>query len=395
LSALVQAGQLLEPSGSAVLLPDSPAALAALVAVHGAEFHNAQAVLERAIRGGMGGPLFVRRHRLILAWTLMVQGRLADAAAQAARAGVFVGAAATSTAAGTATPGRDLVFAAALRIGLARRMSDQVGLRAAWPFAAQTLIAQPVDLFTLLPLGEIVVAAARLGEHRQVQPALAAADELLHRLGEPALWSVPLHWVRLHAAILADDRATAERHVSALRGHGDRGSYASALAAAGQSWLNVLGDRIEPDAVEAAARGLAEMGLAWDGARLAGQAAIRTPDRKAMTVLLDCARSLQALQPPDHHGDTQARRGAGPAGTARPLLSDREQEVAALVLAGLTYKQVAERLYISAKTVEHHMARIRQRLGCTDRRDLLARLRTLTSSPAEPDGPRDPEERQP
>ena len=64
LSALVQAGQLLEPSGSAVLLPDSPAALAALVAVHGAEFHNAQAVLERAIRSGMGGPLFVRRHRL-------------------------------------------------------------------------------------------------------------------------------------------------------------------------------------------------------------------------------------------------------------------------------------------------------------------------------------------
>jgi DNA-binding NarL/FixJ family response regulator len=63
------------------------------------------------------------------------------------------------------------------------------------------------------------------------------------------------------------------------------------------------------------------------------------------------------------------------------VLSDREQEVATLVLAGLTYKQVADRLYLSAKTVEHHMARIRQRLGCTDRRDLLARLRTLTSDP--------------
>ena len=64
------------------------------------------------------------------------------------------------------------------------------------------------------------------------------------------------------------------------------------------------------------------------------------------------------------------------------------------MLAGLTYKQVAERLYISAKTVEHHMARIRQRLGCTDRRDLLARLRTLTSTPAESGDPRDPEGRQ-
>jgi DNA-binding CsgD family transcriptional regulator len=167
--------------------------------------------------------------------------------------------------------------------------------------------------------------------------------------------------------------------------HRHSGSYASALAAAAQCWLDVLSDRIEPEAVEAAARGLGELGLTWDGARLAGQAAIRTPDRKAMTVLLDCARSVQALDPPD-------RREPG---TVRPLLSAREQEVVTLVLAGLTYKQVAERLYISAKTVEHHMARIRQRLGCTGRRELLARLRTLTSTPAESDDPRDPEGRQP
>jgi DNA-binding NarL/FixJ family response regulator len=38
---------------------------------------------------------------------------------------------------------------------------------------------------------------------------------------------------------------------------------------------------------------------------------------------------------------------------------------------------VAERLYLSAKTVEHHMARIRQRLGVTDRQALLTRLRAL------------------
>ncbi|HEV7962980.1 MAG TPA: LuxR C-terminal-related transcriptional regulator, partial [Actinoplanes sp.] len=390
LSALVQAGQLLEPSGSAVLLPDSPAALAALVAVNCAEFGTAQAVLERAVRTGMGGPLFVRRHRLILAWTLMAQGRLAAAADEAARAGVLT-AAATPEPGLPAPHGRDMVFAAALRIGLARRTSDLVGLRAAWPQAGQALIGQPIDLFTLLPLGEIAIAAARLGEQRQVQPALAAADELLHRLGEPALWTVPLHWARLHAAILIDDRAAGARHVTVLRTHQDRSPYAAALTAAGQCWLDMLSERIEPDAVEAAARSLAELGLTWDGARLAGQAAIRTPDRKAMTVLLDCARSLQALQPPERDADAPARRGNRPAGTTRPVLSDREQEVATLVLAGLTYKQVADRLYLSAKTVEHHMARIRQRLGCTDRRDLLARLRTLTSTPAEATGPHDPE----
>lgn len=58
-------------------------------------------------------------------------------------------------------------------------------------------------------------------------------------------------------------------------------------------------------------------------------------------------------------------------------LSGREQEVVELVLAGLTYKQIGKRLFISAKTVEHHVGRIKQRLGCTSREDLLARLREL------------------
>jgi hypothetical protein len=37
--------------------------------------------------------------------------------------------------------------------------------------------------------------------------------------------------------------------------------------------------------------------------------------------------------------------------------------------------------------VEHHMARIRQRLGCTDRPELLTRLRTLIGDAVE-GGPR-------
>jgi len=47
------------------------------------------------------------------------------------------------------------------------------------------------------------------------------------------------------------------------------------------------------------------------------------------------------------------------------------------VLEGLTYKQIGERLFISAKTVEHHVARMRQRLGSTTRSELLAHLRMI------------------
>jgi DNA-binding CsgD family transcriptional regulator len=65
------------------------------------------------------------------------------------------------------------------------------------------------------------------------------------------------------------------------------------------------------------------------------------------------------------------------------ILSDREREVAALVLAGLTYKQVGDRLFISAKTVEHHVARMRQKLGATSRAELFDQLRQLVRPDAQ------------
>jgi DNA-binding CsgD family transcriptional regulator len=361
LSTLVQASVLIEPAGSAVLLPDSPAALGAMLAVQSAELDTAEALLARAVRSGTGGALLAARHHLLQAWVSMLRGRIAGAEQELAT--------------GTVLHGRDLLFGAALRVALARRNSDLVGLRTTWPDACQVLIGSPVDLFALLPLGEMTVAAARLGEQHRVAEHLAEADRLLERLGNPPLWSLPLHWSRLHAAILAEDRASAERHASALDQHRGFSPYSAAVAAAAQAWLDVLADRADPGSVADAARGLAALGLAWDGARLAGQAAIRTPDRKAMTALLDCARTLQG-RPAESRDATSS--GAG------QLLSGREHEVVALVLAGLTYKQVADRLFISAKTVEHHMARIRQRLGCTDRGELLARLRAMTDESAAP-----------
>ncbi|HEX8929172.1 MAG TPA: helix-turn-helix transcriptional regulator, partial [Actinomycetota bacterium] len=360
LSALVQASTLIEPAGATVLLPDSPAALGATLAMHCAELDAAESLLVRAIRAGTGGVLLTDRHRLLLAWVAMLRGRAVPAP-------------------DTTRPGRDLLLGTALRVGLIRRSSDPVGLRSIWPDACQALIGQPVDLFNLLPLGELVVAAARLGEQHRVAGHLAEADRLLDDLGRPPLWTGPLLWSRLHAAILAEDLAAAERDAAALVGMRGFSPYAAAAADAATAWLDVLTDRTDPEAVMAAARALAALGLTWDGTRLAGQAAIRTSDRKAMTLLLDCARALQ-------------ERVAGPGEPARATggdqtLSDREREVAALVLAGLTYKQVAERLYISAKTVEHHMARIRQRLGCTDRQELLTQLRALIGDAVE-GGPR-------
>jgi DNA-binding CsgD family transcriptional regulator len=92
-----------------------------------------------------------------------------------------------------------------------------------------------------------------------------------------------------------------------------------------------------------------------------------------MSALLGCARALQSSGPvPDELPvvDEPEETDDGP-------LSDREREVAALVVEGLTYKQIGERLFISAKTVEHHVARMRQRLGSSSRGELFAHLRQI------------------
>ncbi|WP_152408662.1 LuxR C-terminal-related transcriptional regulator, partial [Mycobacterium tuberculosis] len=59
------------------------------------------------------------------------------------------------------------------------------------------------------------------------------------------------------------------------------------------------------------------------------------------------------------------------------FLSDREREVAELLLLGMPYRDIGARLFISAKTVEHHVARIRQRLGAGSRSEMLSMLRAM------------------
>jgi len=359
LSELTRAAVLLESSHRAALLPDTPAALAALTAVQCGELDVAQSVLERATRVRLGGRAMAVRHRLLLGWIALLRG--ATAAARAALTDL------------AALEPRDEFVAAALEVAIARRTGDLAALMPAWARAREAIVRHPVDLFVLQQLGELAIAAARLRETSWIRPHLDEAAALLDRLGNPAVWAAPLHWAGLQAAIVAESREEATRRAAAVVAAGGGNRYAAALAAAAPHWVAMLDAEVDADAVEKAARGLHAVGLTWEGGRLAGQAAIRTRDRKAMSALLGCARALQSSGPAPDELPTVAEPEEADDGP----LSDREREVAALVLEGLTYKQIGERLFISAKTVEHHVARMRQRLGSGSRGELFAHLRQI------------------
>jgi DNA-binding CsgD family transcriptional regulator len=67
-----------------------------------------------------------------------------------------------------------------------------------------------------------------------------------------------------------------------------------------------------------------------------------------------------------------------PLATEMTALSPREQEVLALMCAHLQDREIAERLFLSPRTVESHVSRILSKLGVSSRREAVAMAARLT-----------------
>ena len=85
-----------------------------------------------------------------------------------------------------------------------------------------------------------------------------------------------------------------------------------------------------------------------------------------------CGRAVAAVL--EAAGQERAPAPAPPAG-----LTEREVEVLGLLAHGLTNKQIAGRLYLSAKTVQHHIAHIYDKI---DRRTRAGRGDVRDGAPA-------------
>lgn len=352
LAAFVEAAEMVETGTEPLVLPDSPHALGVLVACSAAEFPVADHLLERAREHEVGGPGLVHHHRVLRGWTGVRTSRWAVAQ------GVL------EELSREKLPPGDELFLTAIEAGLARRAGDLSRLGAAWRRAEAVMMRLPASLLLADAIGELAVGAARLGQWERVAPKARELGDVMRALDEPPLWTLPLRWMGQQAAIAIDDTDAVRRRADEITALPRVRARISALLPAATAWVTVLDGTFNPAEVHLAAKGLQEVGLSWEASRLTGQAAIRSSDQAVTRALLEQARELKTVLP-----------AATSSNDAFGSLSEREQEVARFVVDGLTYKEIGAHLFISPKTVEHHVARIRQKVGATTRAEMLAALR--------------------
>jgi DNA-binding NarL/FixJ family response regulator len=214
----------------------------------------------------------------------------------------------------------------------------------------------------------------------------AAASLLTRRLDElgwTTLRAAPLLAQLVEARLLggqvdaATAAASALEEIAATRAR----ERVEALATAARGRIALSEGRTDAaDLLFEAVNRFAALGARLDAARtrleLARALAVRSPE-----VAVDTARharsELDALGATrDADAAAALMRSLGAKGTAGPraagLLSRREKEVLRLLAEGLTNRDMAKRLFISPKTVEHHVSRIYSKLGLGTRAEAAA-----------------------
>lgn len=174
----------------------------------------------------------------------------------------------------------------------------------------------------------------------------------------------------LHTAVRFGDRSASARlrELATLLDS----PLAEVVAAHSRGLTDHDGDRLD----EAAGRfeELGAMAMAADAAAQAARAHSRADSR---------IKELESSTHAHWHARRCDLHTPATAATERPLpITDREREVATLVSAGLSSREIGDRLKISARTVEGHLYRIYTKLGLVDRDELTHLLRNRATNQA-------------
>ena len=231
---------------------------------------------------------------------------------------------------------------------------------------------------------EAVQAAVTLRLARGEAVAAAAVLETrLAELGRENLLAVPLLGQLVEAALAAGDVHAARQaalqlaDIAAVSGR-DRAQAVAALARGRVAAAG--GDEEAPRLLQESVNLFARLPLPLEAARARLELA-RALAPSAAAVAVDVAR--RARTELDAYGATREAdaadallRSLGAKGRSGPrdhgLLSKREVEVLRLLGEGLTNAGIAARLFISPKTVEHHVGRIYRKLDLATRAEAAA-----------------------
>lgn len=300
---------------------------------------------------------------------------------------------------------RDMTAGEAQANSIVDAMAGRVDLgRGALTSACDELHGALSVMIEALPQGWVMLAAAWLTQAEAGRGNAAAAGNALGQAEASTGRQVAVFWPELELARAWERAAVGE--TTAARVHAERAAQLARHADMLPVEMHALhtavrfGDRSQSARLHeladvlgsplAATVAIHSRGLAdHDGDRL-DDAADRFEKLGAMAMAADAAAQaareharagtrIKELESATHAHWRASQCGLStPAIVAieRPLpITDREREVGTLVAAGLSNREIGDRLNVSARTVEGHLYRIFTKLGITDREELARLLR--------------------
>ncbi|WP_328994737.1 response regulator transcription factor [Kribbella sp. NBC_01245] len=228
-------------------------------------------------------------------------------------------------------------------------------------------------------------AAIRLARG-EAAAAVVLLDRQLSLISRFGLLAVPL-LAQLVEAQLADGnnegaRTTAAELESLAAQTGNARVTAVATAAAGRVALNAE-DSEAIGLLERGAEMFGRLRMPYEEARTRLELAMALRSREGVLAVVEARSALKAFERLGARNESDRAaallRELGVRGRTGPkdvgLLTEREQEVLALLSQGLTNREIGTRLFLSAKTVEHHVGAILRKLGVKTRTEAAARAR--------------------
>jgi DNA-binding NarL/FixJ family response regulator len=226
---------------------------------------------------------------------------------------------------------------------------------------------------------DVIRAAVAMRVARgEARTAEAILVRRLDEIGWENLLAAPLLEQLVQARLLdnrvADARAAAQA-LGAIAGSSGRERVEAAAALAKGRVASAAGDEDAVNTLQQAVNGLARLGIRLEVAQarleLARALVVQSP-AAAIETARHARNELEALGASrDADAAAALMRSLGAKGRAGPRsvgsLSRRETEVLRLLGEGLSNREVADRLFISPKTAEHHVSRIYGKLGLKSR----------------------------